>query len=106
MPFISVQIIRFVDDYQPGWVECEFEDAHGRRHVIREKVPVVTMKDLDAESEYPTSGSVACEVLKQYRDEIGRDLFCVRTDKPFGVESTERLCEFTVQANLITSTPD
>jgi hypothetical protein len=106
MPFISVQIIRFVDDYQPGWVECEFVDADGCRHVIRDKVPVLTSKDLDADSEYPTPGSVPCEVLKQYQDENGRHLVCVSTDKPVGIETTEGLHEFTLQAGRISSTPD
>ena len=55
-----------VDSHQPGWVECEFVDAEGRRHLIIEKVPVVTAEDLDADSEYPKSGTVRCEIVKRY----------------------------------------
>jgi hypothetical protein len=68
MHFICVQIVRFVDSHQPGWVECELVDAARPRHIIIEKVPVVTTKDLDANSKYPALGSVPCEVLKRYQD--------------------------------------
>ena len=43
---ISVQIVRFVDEYQPGIVACEFLDAAGHCHTIIAKVPLVSMKDL------------------------------------------------------------
>ena len=98
-----VQIVRFVDDHQPGWVECEFVDAEGHSHTIIEKVPVVTSEDLDAESRYPKAGTVRCEILKQYRDNEGRELVFITTDKPLGIESTEGESEFTVLASLITS---
>ena len=106
MHFISVQIVRFVDSHQPGWVECELVDAEGRRHSIIDKVPVLTMEDLDADSEYPTLGRVPCEVLKRYRDEKGRELVLVSTARPVEMESKEGLSEFIVPASLITSVPD
>jgi len=105
MDFISVQIIRFVDTHQPGWVECEFVDAEGRRHIIIDKVPVLSSNDLRADSEYPTLGSVPCEVLKRYQDGTGRDLVCVSTAS-IGIESKERLSEFTVLAGSVTAVPD
>jgi len=58
MPNLAVEIVRFVDDHQPGWVECEFIDAEGRRHTIIEKVPIVSPDKLDSTSEYPQSGFV------------------------------------------------
>jgi hypothetical protein len=39
---LAVWIVRFVDQHFPGWVECEFIDAEGRRHTVRDKVPVFT----------------------------------------------------------------
>jgi hypothetical protein len=36
---LALQIVRFVDDYQPGVVECEFIDANGRPHTFIGKVP-------------------------------------------------------------------
>jgi hypothetical protein len=100
MHFISVRIVRFVDGHFPGWVECELVDAGGRRHIIIDKVPVLSDKDLDADSEYPTAGSVPCEVLNRYQDEKGRELVCVTTP---GIETKEGLSEFTVPGNLILS---
>jgi len=46
-------IVRFVDEYQPGIVECEFADAEGRIHKIIEKIPIVTAADLWSDSAYP-----------------------------------------------------
>ena len=106
MSFLSVQIVRFVDSYQPGWVECEFTDTRGRRHIIKEKVPVLTSKDLDADSEYPTQGAVACEVLNRYRDENGQECVLVTTARPWAIESNEGLSEFSVPGSLVTSNPD
>jgi hypothetical protein len=102
MYFVSVQIVRFVDGSFPGWVECELVDAEGRRHLITEKVPMVTVTDLDSDSKYPTPGTVACEVLKRYRDGTGQELAHVSTAMPWSIESAEGLSEFTVLASLLT----
>lgn len=103
LPELIVDIVRFVDNNQPGWVECEFTDAEGRRHLIIEKVPGVTSENLDVGSKYPTPGAVRCVVLKRYEDETGRELVCISTASPWSIESTEGLSEFTVPAILITS---
>jgi len=34
---IKVKITKFVDDWQPGWVECEFTDGFGKLHIFNEK---------------------------------------------------------------------
>jgi len=44
---LQVKIIRFVDAAQPGWVECELQDAHGHRHVFVDKIPIFTESTLD-----------------------------------------------------------
>ena len=99
---IKVQIVRYVDDNQPGWVECELFDADGRRHLFIEKVPVLTLDDLRPDSKYPVPGIIRCEVLRNYRDEGGRELVHVRTEKPWGIESTEGLSEFILPASVLT----
>lgn len=106
MHFLSVQIVRFADSYQPGWVECVFVDAARHIHTIIEKVPVVTAEDLDADSRYPTIGSVPCEVLERYQDEAGQELVCVSTAGPADIETQEGLSKFTVPAGLVTQVPD
>jgi len=100
---LKVQIVRFVDSDFPGWVECELVDAEGRRHILKDKVPIFTVEVLDADRKYPTPGTVVCEVLERYQDEQGQELARVSTEKPFYIESTEGLSEFTVPTSLITS---
>ena len=99
---IAVQIVRFVDESQPGWVECELVDADGRRHLFIDKVPIFTLDDLRADSKYPVPGIVRCEVLRKFKDEGGRELVHVRTVKQWGIESTEGLSEFILPASLVT----
>jgi hypothetical protein len=103
---LAIQIVRFVDSGFPGWVECELVDAEGRRHIIRDKVPIFTVEDLDADSRYPVKGAIRCQVLERYKDGKGQELARVSTAKPDAIESTEGLTEFTVTSSLITSTPE
>jgi len=105
MHFVSVQIVRFVDNGFPGWVECEVIDAEGRRHTLRDKVPIFTAELLDADSKYPTMGAVPCEVLGRYQDEKGRELAHVSTKNPCDIESAEGLSEFTVLASIVAAVP-
>ena len=87
-------------------MECEFADVTGRQHSIIEKIPVVTRQDLDADSKYPRPGTVRCGILKRYQNDKGQDLVCITTNRPFSVETTEGLSEFTVSAVLISALDD
>ena len=91
---LAIRIVRFVDDYQPGIVEAEFEDAAGVRHSVIDKVPMISLEDLDAKSEYPRAGSIRCDVLSRWRDETGRDLVRVRSH--WGIETTAGVFEWIV----------
>jgi hypothetical protein len=93
---LAVEIVRFTDDRFPGWVASEFMDAEGRRHTIIDKVPGLSLEDLDATSEYPRPGAARCEVLDRWRDALGRELARISLAKPDGIESTEGLSEFDV----------
>ena len=63
MPRLHIKIIRYTDDWQPGWVECQFEDLAGRLYTFEEKVPMVTDESLSAQSTYPRPGLIGCKVL-------------------------------------------
>ena len=106
MPCLIVQIVRFVDSHQPSWVQCEFVDADGRHHLIKEKVPIVTSADLDANSQYPKLGGIRCEILKRYRNEKGQEVASITTLRPLSIESTEGASEFTVPIALISALDD
>jgi hypothetical protein len=105
MHAITVQITKFVDAAYPGFVECEFVDAHGRKHTIMDKVPVVSTEELDWTSEYPRPGAVRCQVLSQSRDEANRELVRITTTSPDSVESTKGLSEFVVLSSQLLLQP-
>ena len=96
MPAVRVEIFRYVDDWQPGWVECKLIDALGREHVFVEKVPVVTTALLDATSSYPQAGVIACTVVARRERDDGRAIVRIDTQTPDGVESTAGLSQFEV----------
>lgn len=101
MLIIPVQISRFVRDDNPGWVECVLVDALGQSHSFTEKVPVVTREDLDAESNYPCSGTIACELNEEWKDDMGRSLARVSTERPWGVESSAGLTQFVLLSSQL-----
>lgn len=97
---IAVEIRRYVDDAQPGWVECGITDAGGREWVFVEKVPVITTEDLDARSEYPRPGVIACQVVER-RQQSGRDIVVVDTELPWHVEATTGDTRFEVRPEQV-----
>jgi hypothetical protein len=96
---MPVQIVRYVDSSQPGWVECRLLDVHGCYWSFIEKIPVVTKEDWDASSAYPKPGFIACEVISQVAG-IAR----INTSRPWGILSVEGKTEFEVpDVSLITT---
>lgn len=77
---LKVQITEYVDDWNPGWVKCVFFDAYGKEWSFVEKVPAITTKHLDAETEYPIDITVPCEVIGKSGIIITVDL-----EKPYGI---------------------
>jgi hypothetical protein len=100
---LAVQIVRFVDEHQPGFVACEFSDAHGHKHTVIDKVPMFTVESLDSSSPYPLLGVARCEVLSRWRDDRGRELVRITLDRPDVLESTEGLTEFVVVAGQLST---
>ena len=103
---LAVQITRFVDNHQPGWVICEFTDAQGSRHTFVEKVPVLTSEDLRAGTIYPRPGSLPCEILARWQDSAGTELVRISTARPLDDKSAEGLSEFVVTADQLSTESD
>ena len=103
MPGLKVTIARFVDDHQPGFVECTFSDARGISHSIIEKVPVISAEDLWIDSEYPRAGEIECTVLERCTDARGDDLARIDTELPDHIESARGETEFVVFWSQIAS---
>jgi len=93
---LVVQIVRYEDNHNPGWVAWEFQDAEGRLYTIVEKVPMFANKHLDATSVYPLPAVVRCEVVNRWQDKGGKEFVQISIAKPDSVESTEGLSEFVV----------
>jgi hypothetical protein len=110
MQAVRVKICRYADDSQPGWVECELVDALGQEHTFVEKVPVVRKGHLDASSSFPQAGFIAIIVLGKSKHDNGRQLACIDTQTPWGIESTagrsrfdvfsEQLCELRCEGEV------
>jgi hypothetical protein len=94
---IKVTIVRYVsDEPQPGIVECQLEDAHGRRWSFFEKTAIVSAENLDAQTTYPKQGVIAGEVVERSRDATGREVVRIDTMRPWHVESAEGATQFEV----------
>ncbi len=110
MKELAVHIVRCVDgEHFPGWIECEFMDAESRRHTLVDKIPIFsmdpTLDPLNHNTKYPQPGGVACEILDAWHDPEGRELVRITIERPWGVESTEKLSEFVVLAKQLTEAP-
>jgi hypothetical protein len=100
MPSLTVEITRFVDESQPGFVECKLVDVNNEIHFFIEKAPVVSTEDLWSTSTYPCRGAIRCEVLNSW-NEGHTSLAKVSTEDPWGVESTNGQTEFVVLASQL-----
>jgi len=95
MPSLRVSIIRFINEDQPGFVECEFTDANGTVHTLADKVPIFSLEALWSDSIYPQPEFARCEVLARSQDSRGQ-LARVTIARPDGLESSGGLSEFVV----------
>ena len=93
---VRVTIVRYADDAQPGWVECQLVDAAGRVWTFHEKAPVVSPAALDASSVYPQPGVIACELVERV-GAIAR----VDTARPWGVEAAGGETQFEVPVSAV-----
>jgi hypothetical protein len=100
---LIVQIVRYVDDHFPGFVECELADASGGIHTFFEKGPVVSDKWPRPDDSYPISGEIRCEILEQWKSPDGRDLLRVTTQQPVSVETKDGVAEFVVLSSQVIS---
>ena len=102
MKAIKIKITSFISDDQPGFVECKFNDAWNKEHTVQDKVPIVTEKYLDADSDYPQDGVIACEIISKWKDKDERTIFSVTTEKPWAVDTIDGLTEFDILEEQLT----
>jgi hypothetical protein len=103
---LALEIVRWVDDYQPGIVACELVDAQGRHHSFIGKVPIFSTEDnLDANSTYPRRGALRCTVRSRWKNADGQELVSISITEPDGEETTEGLQEFVVSSAQVSRIP-
>lgn len=103
---LRVTICRYVDDGQPGWVDCRLTDAGGREWSFIEKVPVVSAEALDASSQYPRSGVIGCRVLERRSEAGGDALVVVDTAWPWDIQATSGETRFEVAPEQLVEIDD
>jgi hypothetical protein len=87
MPALKVAIVRVVDEGQPGSVACRFADADGREHVIVEKTPVVTTRDVTSTGPFPIPIAIECVLLQRSPQSSVESGVTVDLAQPWGVQS-------------------
>jgi hypothetical protein len=103
---VDVAIVRWVDDHQPGFVECQLTDMFGTVWRFIEKLPVVSSQLMSAASSYPQTGVIACQVIKLGRDAVGREIVEIDTISPWGVQAVDGTTRFQVYADQVIELSD
>jgi len=85
---VAVEITRFLNADNPGWVECRLVDLSGREHLFHEKIPVVTTDDLWSDTHYPQPGVIAAIAVRRSTQPSGQECLTVDTAEPWDIEST------------------
>ena len=106
MQGVNVLIAKWVDNYEPGSVECELTDAHGRKWRFVEKLPIVTRDSLHVSSVFPQRGVIACEVISNSIDVAAGAVAEIDTTRPWGVESTDGVTRFVVRSEQLMTFED
>lgn len=101
---ISVEITRYVDDSQPGFVECRLVDGWQREWFFEEKVPVVTVEHLDSASTYPRQGVIACRIIGR-KSNGKQEIIIVDTSEPWGISSVCGKTQFEVLPGQLEEEP-
>ena len=98
---LKVDIVRFIDESYPGFVECRLIDANGREWCFHDKVPVFTTAPLNSDCALPQTGVIACQVVESSIRSDGREIICVDTERPWHVEAITGETRFDVYAEQL-----
>jgi hypothetical protein len=93
---VRVSITAYVDDDYPGFVECNFTDAHQQRHCFLEKTVYVSADLIDSTTSYPYPGVIACEIVGRRFGDSDTEIISIDSELPWGIESIDGLTQFEV----------
>lgn len=103
MTYVRAEIIRWVSDGFPGFVECRFADRFGREWVVVEKAPVLGNAELRSDSRLPQPALIACEVVARHQDDAGREVADITTRTPLAIEAMDGTTSFEIYAEQLQS---
>ena len=93
---LKIIILAYIDNSNPGWIRCCFTDIHRSLHYFIEKVPVITLLELDENSTYPQDVTILCKVI-----DINGKKATVDISKPWGIEDENGEAVFAINENRI-----
>jgi hypothetical protein len=99
---LKIDIVKYIRDDQPGFVEAKFKDAWDKEFVVHDKVPIFTSEYLDMHSHYPCPGFIACLKIKEFIDGKGRTIVAINTGEPWAVDTIDGICQFDVLSEQLT----
>ena len=96
MQNLRASAVRWISDEPiPGWVEVEFQDADGVRHVLADKPPIFDA-DLAPNTPYPVDVLVGCEIVA-----VAADRIHITTDRPSGIATAAGRTDFVVHPHQL-----
>jgi len=99
VPEVACEIVRWIDDDFPGWVEARLVDAHGAVWTFHDKEPLFSRDNLTASSSYPAAGTIRCQVVEE---DDAHGLAVIETSSPDGVTAVDGLTSrFTVLSHRV-----
>jgi hypothetical protein len=84
MKCLIIDIIEYTQNNFPGYVHCKFIDAFGETHYFEEKIPIVSVENINEKTILPKRGFIRGEIMSK---ENG--IICFSTLKPDDIESTD-----------------
>jgi hypothetical protein len=96
MEYLEVDIIEYTQSNFPGWVLCKVIDSTGQIHYFEEKVPIVSIENINKDTILPQKGYVRGKIINR-----NNGIICFSTLKPDGVETKEGVSIFYVYENQI-----
>ena len=96
---VTVSIVGFVEEHQPNIIDFMLRDAFDQEWRFHDKVPMVSIEDINEHSSYP----VRCTVLKRFVDESGRAMAVIDTMVPDSIATLGEEHVFTVADDQILS---
>ena len=95
--FLKAEITAIDEDSYPGFVECKFDDAYGKRWEVFEKVPHIFTEEGFSAKKLPTVGFfIPGKVVAEYSD---KNIVNFKLNNP--IEADNRSTTFDIQIDQL-----